>query len=80
VGFRLTPGRDRDAFSSLGLEPGDVLTEVNGMILNDPQSAAQVFETLGEASMANVTLLRNGNPTVLTIDMSQIENLTENLQ
>lgn len=80
AGFRLTPGRDREAFAALGLEPGDVLTEVNGMLLNDPQTAAQVFTALGEASMANVTVLRDGNPQVLTIDMSQIESLTENLQ
>lgn len=79
-GFRLTPGRDREAFASLGLEPGDVLTEVNGMILNDPQTAAQVFTALGEASQANVTVLRNGNPQVLVIDMTQVESLTENLQ
>jgi len=79
-GFRLTPGRDREAFAALGLRPGDVLTEVNGMILNDPQTAAQVFSALGETSMANVTVLRDGNPQVLTIDMSQIESLTENLQ
>jgi len=79
-GFRLTPGRDREAFAALGLQPGDVLTEVNGMILNDPQTAGQVFSALGEATMANVTVLRDGNPQVLTIDMSQIESLTENLQ
>lgn len=79
-GFRLTPGRDREAFAALGLEPGDVLTEVNGMILNDPQTAAQVFTALGETSMANVTIMRNGSPQVLVIDMSQIESLTENQQ
>ena len=80
IGFRLTPGRDRETFAAFGLEPGDVLTEVNGMILNDTQSAMQVFEALGETSMANLTVLRNGNPQVLVIDMSQIESLTENRQ
>jgi general secretion pathway protein C len=80
IGFRLTPGRDREAFSALGLEPGDVLTEVNGMTLNDPQSAAQGFTALGETSMANLTVLRNGSPMVLAVDMTQIESLTENRQ
>lgn len=80
IGFRLTPGRDREAFAALGLEPGDVLTEVNGMTLNDPQSAAQVFTALGETSMANLTVLRNGAPMVLAVDMTQIESLTENRQ
>jgi general secretion pathway protein C len=80
VGFRLTPGRDRESFAALGLEPGDVLTEVNGMVLNNPQAAGQVFTALGEAQMANVTVLRGGSPQVLVIDMSRIESLMENRQ
>jgi general secretion pathway protein C len=80
VGYRVTPARNRDAFSALGLEPGDVLTEVNGTALNDPASSLQVFESLGEASMATVTLLRNGNPQVVVVDMTQVQNIAENLQ
>ena len=80
VGYRITPGRDRDAFAALGLEPGDVLTEVNGTVLNDMATSLQVFESLGEASMATVTILREGTPQVMVIDMSQLQNIAENLQ
>jgi general secretion pathway protein C len=80
VGYRVTPARNREAFGALGLEPGDVLTEVNGTALNDPASSLQVFESLGEASMATVTVLRNGTSQAVVIDMTQIQNIAENLQ
>jgi general secretion pathway protein C len=80
IGYRVTPARNREAFAQLGLEPGDVLTEVNGTALNDPASSLQVFESLGEASTATVTVLRNGSPQVVVIDMTQVQNIAENLQ
>ena len=80
IGYRVTPARNREAFAALGLEPGDVLTEVNGTALNDPASSLQVFESLGEASVATVTVLRDGTPQVVVIDMTQVQNIAENLQ
>jgi general secretion pathway protein C len=80
IGFTLSPGRNRDAFNALGLQPGDVMTEVNGLVMNDPQSIAKVFSALSETTVASVTILRNGNPQVLTIDMSLVESIMENSQ
>jgi general secretion pathway protein C len=78
IGFRLNPGRDRDTFTALGLEAGDVVTDINGTVLNDPTAGLQVFQALGEATMANVTVLRNGVPQVIVIDTTQLEDLAEN--
>lgn len=78
IGFRLQPGRDRDAFEALGLQAGDVVTDINGTVLNDPTAGLQVFQALGEATMANVTVLREGVPQVIVIDTTQLENLAEN--
>ena len=80
IGFRLNPGRDREAFAALGLEAGDVVTDINGTVLNDPSAGLQVFEALGEATMANVTVVRGGVPQVIVIDTSQLQSLTENSQ
>lgn len=80
IGFRVNPGRNREAFDALGLEPGDVVTDVNGTALNDASAGLKLFESLGEASMANVTVLRDGSSQVLVVDMSQIENLAENME
>ena len=80
LGFRVNPGPDTAAFAALGLEPGDIVTEVNGTTLDDPNRGLQVFEALGEMTMANVTLLRNGNPQAIVIDTTQLVDLAENSQ
>ena len=80
VGFRINPAQDPQLFQSLGLQPNDVVTDINGMTLNDPSAGLQVFESLGEATQANVTVIRNGNPEVLVIDTSQLQQLSEGRQ
>lgn len=80
LGFRVNPSQDRATFEALGLQPNDIVTDINGMPLTDPSSGLQVFQSLGEATMANVTVIRNGNPEVLVIDTSQLERLNEGRQ
>jgi general secretion pathway protein C len=78
VGFRVNPGRDRAAFEALGLQAGDVVTDINGTVLDDPSQGLQVFQSLGETTQANVTVLRDGVPQVLVIDTTQLQRLQEN--
>lgn len=78
VGFRLNPGRDRATFEALGFQPGDVVTDINGTVLDDPTQGLAVFQSLGESTQANVTVLRDGVPQVIVIDTSQIQSLQEN--
>jgi general secretion pathway protein C len=78
VGFRVTPGRDRGTFEALGLQPGDVVTDINGTVLDDPSQGLAVFQALGETTQANVTVLRDGVPQVLVIDTTQLQRLQEN--
>lgn len=80
VGFRVNPGRDRATFEALGLRPGDVVTDINGTVLDDPSQGLQVFQSLGETTQANVTILRDGVPQVVVIDTSQLQSLQENRQ
>jgi general secretion pathway protein C len=77
VGFRVNPGKDRATFEALGLQPGDVVTDINGTVLNDPSQGLQVFESLGETTQANVTVLREGTPQVVVIDTTQLKRLQE---
>ena len=77
VGFRVNPGRDRATFEQLGLQAGDVVTDINGTVLDDPSQGLQVFESLGEATQANVTVLREGTPQVIVIDTTQLKKLQE---
>lgn len=77
VGFRVNPGQAQSQFDALGLQPGDVVTDINGTALTDPSRSLLVFEALGEATIANVTIIRNGQPEVLAIDTSQLADLAE---
>lgn len=75
VGFRLNPGGQPEQFAALGFQPGDVVTEINGTAMSDPSRGLQVFESLGESTVANVTVIRDGTAQVLTIDTSQLGEL-----
>lgn len=80
IGFRVQPRGDGQVFSQLGLEPGDVLTEVNGTRLNDLRQTTRVLQVLGETQQANVTVRRNGSDMALVLDISQIQRIAESLQ
>jgi len=80
LGFRVNPGRDRELFDALGLIPGDVVTEINGIMLDGPDKALQVFEALGESTQASVTVLRDGVPNVMVLDTTQIQSVMSERQ
>lgn len=72
VGFRLQPGRDRRIFQQLGLNGGDILTEINGTRLSSPTQGLALLQELIDASQIDVRLLRNGVeiPLTFTLDGS----------
>jgi general secretion pathway protein C len=72
-GYRVYPGRDRRQFAALGLRPGDLIKEIDGAALTDPQQAMQIFQNLGSADQVSVTVERNGQPEVLVLSTSQLE-------
>ncbi|MDE2304375.1 MAG: type II secretion system protein GspC [Gammaproteobacteria bacterium] len=71
-GFRLYPGRDRRAFSGLGLRPGDLVTAIDGTPLDDPQRGQQIFDTIESSSQAQVTVDRNGQTLQLSLDIAKV--------
>ncbi len=71
-GFRVYAGRDRRKFAQLGLQPGDLVTQVNGVPLGDAQKGMEILRTLGNAATANVTIERGGNVQQVSIDMAQV--------
>jgi len=77
VGFRVQPAKDRPTFDALGLVPGDVVTQINGVALDDASKGLQAFEALGEATQANVTVLRDGAPQAIVIDTTQLQGLKD---
>lgn len=67
-GYRLYPGRDRELFNNVGLRPGDVVTAVNGIELDNAQKALQMLNDLSQASNFALTIDRGGQ--VQTVNVS----------
>ncbi len=78
-GYRVYPGRNRQAFSRLGLRPGDLVMAINGTPLDDPARGQEIFRTLGSSSEAHITVMRNGQQQDLTLNIAQVAQEAEGL-
>jgi general secretion pathway protein C len=76
-GYRIYPGRNRQQFAALGLRPGDLVTAINGMSLNNPTQGMQLFRSLGDATQVSLTVERNGEEQTMTLDTTQMTNASE---
>ena len=72
-GYRVYPGRQRQQFAQLGLRPGDLITQINGMALDDPARGMEIFRSLADATSVTVTLDRNGEIEMLTLDTGALQ-------
>lgn len=59
-GYRLVSARGSKLLRDLGLEPGDVLHEVNGVPLNSVHDGLAVYQKMAEATEVRITISRNG--------------------
>jgi general secretion pathway protein C len=71
-GYRVYPGRNRQQFAKLGLQPGDLVLAINGTPLDDPQRGMEIFNTLGSSDQVSVTVERNGQSQELTLNTAQL--------
>ncbi len=60
TGYRVDPGSDPKLFEEVGLEPGDIVTTINGISVTNPAEVGNVLNQLTTASEISVTVLRNG--------------------
>ncbi len=70
-GYRIYPGKDRSIFTAAGLRPGDIVTAVNGVQLNDPGKSLQLLSDLSQNSQVNLTVDRGGQPQNFNINLAQ---------
>lgn len=59
-GYRLQPGRDPGFLARYGLRPGDVVTRINGVTLDNPTKGVEAMRQLSEAPMIDLEVERNG--------------------
>ena len=67
-GFALYPGRDPSPFSQLGLQPGDVLTRINGSPISHASDSLATFQTLMDGDALTGEVEREGTTRTLSLD------------
>ncbi len=79
-GIRVFPGPNREAFTRLGLRPGDIVTAINGSPLDAPSRSTEIFGTLSSAASARVSVMRNGRQEEVTLNLAQVAEEAERLR
>ena len=69
LGYRIAPGKDREQFEQLGFKPGDMVTGVNGIALDNPANTVRLYQTMRSASEAVFDLKRDDQPLTLSVSL-----------
>lgn len=72
IGFRLAPGKNRALFGRLGLRRNDIVTNINGISLDDPATAFTLMEQISSAEEIDLSIKRGDR--VMNILFSASEN------
>lgn len=70
LGYRVAPGKDKQQFEQLGFKPGDLVTSVNGIELNDPANTLRLYQAMRSASEAVFDLQRNDQPVTISVSLA----------
>lgn len=68
-GFKVSGLKSGSIFSDLGVQSGDVITQVNGKPLNSPNEALKLYQKLGSAGDISIQVERGGKPVDLKFNI-----------
>ena len=70
LGYRLQPQqKGNELMQEVGLEANDVITEINGIKLDNPQNGIGALRQLSTANSVSITVMRNGAEVPLSIQL-----------
>jgi general secretion pathway protein C len=69
LGYRVSPGRDKQQFVELGFKPNDIITAVNSITLDNPSKAVEVYKIMQEAQEASFEILRGDETLQIVVSM-----------
>ncbi len=61
VGFRVFSIRPGSLFEKIGLKNGDIITRINGMDINSPDKALEIYTKLRDVQHVSLDMKRNNN-------------------
>lgn len=65
-GIRVYPSRNRELFRALGLRNGDVITEVNDVLIDGPEKAATIMQQVADSPALTIKIIRGGSEQILS--------------
>jgi len=65
AGFKLVRVDPNSIYGKLGIRRGDIISNVNGQVVDKPQKAMELFNQLGPGGNVELNILRKGRPTTL---------------
>jgi general secretion pathway protein C len=68
-GYRVNPGRDAKQFQQFGFKAGDIVTSINGVTLDDPQRALELYNVIRTAQEASFTVRRGEQDVTLSVSL-----------
>ena len=69
VGYRLQPQKKGQMLAELGIQPSDVITQINGVKLDKAQNGIKALRQLSTARNLNIVVKRNGVEVPLNISL-----------
>ncbi|MEZ9323317.1 type II secretion system protein GspC [Vibrio cyclitrophicus] len=60
IGYRVSPGKDSELFNSVGLQNGDIATQLNGQDLTAPAAMGNIFRSISDLTELNLVVERDG--------------------
>ncbi len=71
VGYRIAPGKNPKLFKEAGFAAGDIVTEINGLDLTDPQQALEAMAELRTTQALQLTINREQQLLTLYLEFPQ---------
>lgn len=72
VGYKIRPGKHRQQFTDFGFRSGDIVTAINGIELNNPTKALEVYRLMRDADEATFSFKRNDEDMSVTVSIGQL--------
>lgn len=74
IGFQVYPASRPAVFYQMGLQPGDIITEINGSPMTDPATAWELFRQIAQGSVLAATVKRHGSMVSVNLDGTLLLN------
>jgi general secretion pathway protein C len=78
TGIKVSAARDRETFEALGFKDNDVVLNINGAPLTNPQDGVKLMDALADTNTATVTVLRDGAQHSISLDTTRLRSILEN--